>query len=95
MPSATATPAPLAAPAGDAQRADALHVPAPRLWISEGRDEREGTVARCVNSPLLAACRQTGRAEVFGVWGGRDRSLARAAARPVLSSSQDGWRHRG
>jgi len=51
-----------------------------RLWISEDRDEREWAAALCVSSPLLVACRQASRGEVFGVRGGRDRSSARAAA---------------
>jgi len=50
-----------------------------RLWISEDRDQREWAAGLCVGCPLLAACRAAGRAEVFGVWGGRDRSPVRPA----------------
>ena len=50
-----------------------------RLWISEDRDQREWAAGLCVGCPLLAACRAAGRAEVFGIWGGRDRSPVRPA----------------
>lgn len=62
-----------------------------RLWISEDRDQREWAAGLCVGCPLLAACRAAGRAEVFGIWGGRDRSPVRPAepAGPEFESGRN------
>lgn len=61
-----------------------------RLWISEDRDQREWAAGLCVGCPLLAACRAAGRAEVFGIWGGRDRSPVRPAE-PAGPEFESGW----
>lgn len=44
------------------------------LWVSDQRAERETAAAWCSGCPLLDVCAAAGAAEVFGVWGGVDRT---------------------
>lgn len=49
------------------------------LWLSDIDDERARAAELCAGCPVLHPCRDAGATERFGVWGGLDAGLLRAA----------------
>lgn len=43
----------------------------PDLWFSEDTDDRRKAKALCLTCPLMVECREYGKGQEYGVWGGR------------------------
>jgi WhiB family redox-sensing transcriptional regulator len=42
----------------------------PELWFSDSKADKVKAKAICLTCPLLADCREYGKSQEFGIWGG-------------------------
>lgn len=60
----------------------------PELWFSDRKRDKAAARELCMTCPLLADCRELGKTQEYGIWGGVDAEVHGAVEERALRLAQ-------